>query len=144
MNLLRCAFNVTFGKFLDCIIWHKGIEIDQIKIKVIWEMPPPNNLKKLQGLQERFTSIRWFISNLASRCHPFSHLMKKGAPFKWNDSREKIFHSIKKYLSSLSMLGTLVFGKPVLLYIAVQEHSLVALCAQENREDKERAFHYSS
>jgi len=37
-----------------------------------------------------------------------------------------------------------VSGKPLILYIVAQEHSLGALCAQENSEGKERALYYLS
>jgi len=36
------------------------------------------------------------------------------------------------------------FRKPLILYIASQEKSLGALCAQENEERKERALYYLS
>ena len=35
MNPLKCAFGVTSGKFLGFIVRHRGIEIDQAKIKAI-------------------------------------------------------------------------------------------------------------
>ena len=77
MNPLKCAFGVTSEKFLGFIVHHKGIEIDQSKIKVIQEMPEPNNLREFCGLQGCLEYIRRFISNLAGCCHPFSHFMKK-------------------------------------------------------------------
>ena len=86
-------------------------------------MPPSRNLKELRGLQGRLAYIRRFISNLVDCFHPFSHLMKKGAPFEWDDSCQNAFDSIKRYLSSLPILGAPVPGKPLLLYIAAQECS---------------------
>lgn len=41
MNPLKCAFGVTFGKFLGFVVRYQGIEIDPTKIKAIMEMPPP-------------------------------------------------------------------------------------------------------
>jgi len=35
MNPIKCAFGVTFGKFLGFIAHYRGIEIDQFKIKAI-------------------------------------------------------------------------------------------------------------
>jgi len=78
MNPLKCAFDVTSVKFVGFLVHHRGIEIDQSKVKVIQEMPEPKNLRELCELQGRLAYIRRFISNLAGRCHPFSHLMKKG------------------------------------------------------------------
>jgi len=82
------------------------------------------------------------MSNLASHCHPFSHLIKKGPSFEWDESCENAFKSIKKYLSSPPVLGAPIPGKPLILYITAQETSLAALCAQENDERKERALYY--
>jgi len=144
MNPLKCAFGVTSGKFLGFVVQHQGIEIDQAKVKAIQDMPEPKNLKELRGLQGRLAYIRRFISNLAGHCHPFSHLMKKGTPFEWDESCKNAFRSIKKYLSSPPVLGAPIPSKPLILYIAAQERPLGALCAQENEEGKERALYYLS
>ncbi|CAM8984212.1 unnamed protein product [Rhodiola kirilowii] len=144
MNPLKCAFGVTSGKFLGFVVTHRGIEIDQTKIKAIQEMPEPRSLKELRGLQGRLAYIRRFISNLAGRCQPFSHLMKKDAPFVWDDKCRKAFDSIKKYLSTAPVLGAPIPGKPLILYVAAQEKSLGAMCAQETDERKERPLYYLS
>ncbi|CAL8116470.1 unnamed protein product [Prunus armeniaca] len=115
MNPLKCAFGVTLGKFLGFIVKHRGIEVDQTKIKAI------------QG-----------------RCQPFSRLMKKDAPFVWDEACHNAFESIKKYLSSSPLLGAPIPGKPLILYITAQERSIGALLAQENESHKEQALYYLS
>jgi len=126
VNPLKCPFGVMLGKFLGFIIRHKGIKINQAKVRAIQDMPPPRNLKELQGLQGRLAYTRRFISNLADRCHPFSHLMKKGAPFEWDDACQSAFNSIKRYLSSPLVFGVPIPNKPLLLYITAQKCSLGA------------------
>ena len=44
MNPRKCASGVTSKKFLSFIVRHRGIEIDQSKIKAIQKMPEPKNL----------------------------------------------------------------------------------------------------
>ncbi|KAB2600252.1 S2-RNase [Pyrus ussuriensis x Pyrus communis] len=144
MNPLKCAFGVTSGKFLGFIVKHRGIEVDQSKIKAIQSMPEPRNLHELKSLQGRLAFIRRFISNLAGRCQPFSRLMKKDVPFVWDKACHNAFESIKKYLSSPPVLGAPVPGKPLILYIAAQENSIGALLAQENESQKEGALYYLS
>nr|XP_009592270.1 uncharacterized protein LOC104089138 [Nicotiana tomentosiformis] len=51
MNLLKCAFGVTSGKFLDFIVRHRGIEIDQAKVDDILKMPEPKDIHELKSLQ---------------------------------------------------------------------------------------------
>ncbi|KAM1343604.1 hypothetical protein ACFX2F_007784 [Malus domestica] len=144
MNLLKCAFGITSGKFLGFIVKHRGIEMDQSKIKAIQSMPEPRNLHELKSLQGRLAFIRRFISNLAGRCQPFSRLMKKDVPFVWDKACNNVFESIKKYLSSPPVLGAPVLGKPLILYIVAQESSVGALLAQENESQKEGALYYLS
>ncbi|CAM9002438.1 unnamed protein product [Rhodiola kirilowii] len=57
MNPLKCAFGVTSRKFLGFVVTHRGIEIDQTKIKAIQEMPEPKSLKELRGLQGQLAYI---------------------------------------------------------------------------------------
>jgi len=137
MNPLKCVFGVTSRKFMRFIIHHRGIEIGQSNIKAIREMPEPNNLRELQGLQGRLAYIRRFTSNLAGCCHPFCHFMKKCALFEWNELCHTALKKIKEYLFHPSVLGAPNPRKPLMLYIAAQEKSLGTLCVQENAEGKE-------
>ncbi|XP_019240297.1 PREDICTED: uncharacterized protein LOC109220284 [Nicotiana attenuata] len=144
MNPLKCAFGVTSGKFLGFIVRHRGIEVDPAKIDAIQKMPRPKNLRELQNLQGNLAFIRRFISNLAGRCQPFNHLLRKDIPFHWDQLCQNAFESIKTYLLNPPVLGAPMLGKLLILYIAAQERSLGALLAQENEEGKEQALYYLS
>ncbi|XP_057461067.1 uncharacterized protein LOC130751463 [Actinidia eriantha] len=144
MNPLKCAFGVTFGKFLGFIVRRRGIEIEQSKIEAILKMPEPRNIHELKSLQGRLAYLRRFISNLAGRCQPFSRLMKKGIPFEWDETCNNAFKSIKAYLIKPPVLVAPIPGRPLVLYIAAQERSVGALLAQENDEGKENALYYLS
>ncbi|XP_020082008.1 uncharacterized protein LOC109705667 [Ananas comosus] len=144
MNPLKCAFGVYSGKFLGFIVRHRGIEIDPAKIKAIMELPPPKNLKQLRSFQGRLAYIRRFISNLSGRIKPFSKLVKKDAPFIWDDDCQTAFDDIKKYLLSPPVLAAPIHGRPLILYTAALEGSLGALLAQNNEEGKESALYYLS
>ncbi|KAG9446452.1 hypothetical protein H6P81_012580 [Aristolochia fimbriata] len=137
MNPLKCAFGVSSGKFLGFVVTHRGIEIDQTKINVIQQMPEPKTLSELKSLQGHLAYIRRFISNLAGRCQPFSHLMKKDTPFEWDESCRRAFQNIKDYLMKPPVLMAPTSGKHLLLYFAAQEKSLGALLAQNDDQGKE-------
>ena len=138
MNPLKCAFGVSLGKFLGFVVRHRGISIDQSKINAILNMPEPKNIYELKSLQGKLAYIRRFISNLAGRCQPFSHLMKKNVPFEWDEVCSNAFKSIKTYLLSSPVLKALILGRPLILYISAQEQSLGVLLAQKNEEGKEK------
>jgi hypothetical protein len=144
MNPLKYAFAVQSGLFLGFVVRHRGIEIEPKKIKAILNMPPPCNLKELRALQGKLAYIRRFISNLSGRIQPFSCLMKKGAPFVWDEGCQRGFDDIKKYLLNPPVLAAPVKGRPLILYIAAQPTSIGALLAQHNDEGKEVACYYLS
>jgi len=64
--------------------------------------------------------------------------------FYWNEVYTNAFNKIKKYLLNPFVLQTLVPGKPLILYITAQIHSLGVLLAQQNDEGKESALYYLS
>ncbi|KAI5340149.1 hypothetical protein L3X38_019423 [Prunus dulcis] len=124
MNPLKCAFGVTSGKFLGFIVKHRGIEVDQTKIKVIRDMPERRNLCELKILQGRIAFIRRFISNLAGRCQPFSRLMKKDVPFVWDEACHNAFESIKMYLLSSPLSGAHISGKQLKFTLRLKKDQL--------------------
>ncbi|XP_019261758.1 PREDICTED: uncharacterized protein LOC109239622 [Nicotiana attenuata] len=81
---------------------------------------------------------------MAGRCQPFSHVMKKGVPFEWDQAFKNAFESIKSYLMKSPVLATPILGKPLILYISAQERSVGALLTQGNNEGRENVLYYLS
>lgn len=47
LNLGRCAFSVSVGKFLGSMLSQRGIEANPEKVRAIIEMQPPRNTKEV-------------------------------------------------------------------------------------------------
>ena len=47
LNLAKCAFEVSIGKFLGFIVNSRGIEANPDKIKAVLDMLPPSNVKQV-------------------------------------------------------------------------------------------------
>ena len=47
LNLTKCAFGVSAGKFLGFIVNSRRIEANPDKIKVVLDMQPPSNTKEI-------------------------------------------------------------------------------------------------
>ena len=62
LNLAKCAFGVSAGKFFGFIVNNRGIEADLDKIKVVLDMPPPSSIKEVQRLIGRIAVLSRFIS----------------------------------------------------------------------------------
>jgi hypothetical protein len=84
MNLLKCAFGVTSGRFLGFIVHEHNIQIDPKKIESVGKIGEPvcKNVQKLLG---KTNYLRCFISNLAGRVDSLLPLvgLKHEEEFTW-------------------------------------------------------------
>ena len=71
LNLAKCAFGVSAGKFLGFIVNSRGIEANPYKIKVVLDMLPPSNVKEIQRLTGRIVALSRFVSKASDKCQPF-------------------------------------------------------------------------
>ena len=71
LNLAKCAFGVSAGKFLGFIVNNRGIEANPDKIKAVLDMLPPSNIKDIQRLTGRIVALSRFVSRASDKCRPF-------------------------------------------------------------------------
>ena len=83
LNPSKCAFGVSFGKFLEFMVSHKGIKANPDKIQAILNMEPPRNIKEVQSFTERVVALNRFVSKATDKCLPFFKVLKKA--FEWTN-----------------------------------------------------------
>ena len=81
LNLGKCAFGVTVGKFLGFMVSQRGIEANLDKIWVIMEIVPPRNMKEVQSLNGKIAALNKFVLRATDKCLPFFRTLKKS--FEW-------------------------------------------------------------
>jgi hypothetical protein len=77
LNLTKCAFGVSSGKFLGYLVSQRGIEANPEKVRAVLEMQPPRTTKQLQQLTGRIAALNRFISRSIDKCLPFFKILKK-------------------------------------------------------------------
>ena len=87
MNPLKCAFGVSFGKFLGFLVHSRGIDVNP----AIATMKPPTTVKELKSFLGKVLYIRRFIPGLASITSTFAKLLKTGQNFKWGEAQQTAF-----------------------------------------------------
>jgi hypothetical protein len=123
INLLKCVFGVSAGKFLEFIIHEQGIEIDPMKIESINKVQSPqckNNMQKFLG---KLSYLRRFIFNLSQKISAFAPLLrlKNEARLTWGADQQRAFDDIEKYLSSLPVMKEPIVRIPFRLYITAED-----------------------
>ena len=91
MNPFKCAFGVSFGKFLVFLVHSWGIDMDSAKATTIATMRPPTTVKELKNFLGKVSYIRRFIPRLASITSAFTKLLKKGQSFEWGEAQQTTF-----------------------------------------------------
>ena len=135
LNPAKCAFGVSAEKFLGFIVNNRGIEANPDKIKVVLDMPPPSNIKKVQRLTGRIAALSRFVSKASDKCKPLFQVLNKA--FSWDTHCEEAFLALKTYLSSPPVLVSPSEGELLTLYLAVSDFSTSTVLIR----DKDRVQH---
>ena len=77
LNPSKCAFEVSFGKFLDFMVSQRGIEANSKKVRAILEMSSPKMIKEVQSLMGRVAALNRFVSKATDKCLPFFKTLKQ-------------------------------------------------------------------
>lgn len=107
-------------------------------------MEAPKTLKQLRGLQGRFQSIRRFIAQLADKHNPYSHLLRKGVAYQWDNKCEEAFNKIKEYMLTPLVLMPPIPRNPLILYVSAIASTLGDLLSQHDENGTKRAIYYNS
>ena len=129
LNLAKCAFGVSAGKFLGFIVNNRGIEVNPDKIKAVLDMPPPSNMKEVQRLTGRIAALSRFVSKANDKCQPFFQVLKKA--FQWDAHYAEAFSVLNTYLSSPPILVSPSEGELLTLYLTVSDFSTSAVLIRD-------------
>jgi hypothetical protein len=84
-------------------------------------LPPPRNIRQLQGLQGNPNFLRQFIVNYANLTKGFMRILKKDTLFIWDERAHESFDALKKALVSTPLLKPPDYSRDYFLYITASE-----------------------
>jgi hypothetical protein len=142
LNPQKCIFCIRLGHLLGFLASNTGIMVDPLKVEVILRLPPPYNIRQLQGLQGKDNFLHQFIVNYANMTKGFMCLLKKETLFIWDDRAHESFDSLKKDLVSMPMLKPPYYSIYYFLYITAFEGTIGMVLVQEYDELHEHVFYY--
>ncbi|XP_050216005.1 uncharacterized protein LOC126667079 [Mercurialis annua] len=107
-------------------------------------MCSPRTETEVRGFLGMLQYISMFIAKLTSVCAPIFKLLKKSQSMIWSEQCQEAFDRIKEYLSNPPILKPPKSGKPLTLYLSIEEQSMGAMLAQEDVGYVEHAVYYLS
>ena len=141
LNLGKCAFGVTAGKFLGFMVSQRGVEANPDKIRAIMEMAPPRNVKEVQNLNGKVAALNRFVSRATDKCLPFFSTLKRS--FEWTVECQQAFEELKAYLSSPPLLSFSQSGEELFLYLAVSPTVVSAALVREEERVQKPVYYVS-
>ena len=124
LNVSKCSFGVSLGKFPGYMITHRGIKVNPNQIKAISSLHPPWNPKEEKKLTRMAAALNRFISRSVDRCRPFFQLLHKWKDFHWTEKCVVAFEGLKQYLSNPPILSRPEKEEVLYAYLAVTDYAV--------------------
>nr|KAJ0204572.1 hypothetical protein LSAT_V11C500280930 [Lactuca sativa] len=102
-------------------ITKEGIQPNPSKIKDLLETNPPRNLKEMQGLNGKITTLECFISKSANKAMPLFQTLKgciDKSNFRWTGEAEQALEPLNTTLRKLPMLASPIPCEKLSIYLA--------------------------
>jgi len=122
LNRAKCVFGVEGEKFLWFMLTHRGIEANPDKCVAISSMRSPTNLKEVQRLLGRLTSLSRFLPRMTKKIRPILEVLRKVNRFKWDNRCKEAFNEIKTVVSSTPIFEKHKTRCSINLFTSLVEH----------------------
>ena len=144
LNPVKCAFEVSVGRFLGFMMTQRGIEANPSQLKAILESPTPSSRKEVQQLTSILAALERFISRFTDRLKPFFAALRRANRVGWNEECDRAFTQIKQYLAEPPILASPDTGKTLFVYLAVSDTAVSAALFKESEDEKQRHVFFVS
>uniref|UniRef100_A0A2N9JBM4 Uncharacterized protein n=1 Tax=Fagus sylvatica TaxID=28930 RepID=A0A2N9JBM4_FAGSY len=146
LNPNKCAFGVTSRENYWASLSAAGeSRLILQRFKLYEACPHQRTEKEIRSFLGRINYIARFIAQLTATCEPLFKLLRKDVKIKWTEDCQKAFDKIKEYLLNPPILVPPTPGRPLILYLTVQEASMGCMLGQQDETGrKEQAIYYLS
>lgn len=145
----KCDFWMKEVNFLGHNIFKKGIYVDPTKKQTILEWSTPKTVMDIQSSLRLEGYYQRFIKDFSLIAIPMTKLMKKDIKFIWDEKYEESFQTLKKMLTSTSVLtlpdrndGFVIFSdsSKLRLACALMHHGKVVVYALRQAKVHEQNY----
>jgi hypothetical protein len=103
-NLEKCIFRMDRVSFLGHVVTPQGIEVDETKIEAIKSWPTPQSITQVRSFLGLAGFYCRFVKDFSTITVPLHELMKKGVVFRWGQTQEESFATLKDKVTHAPLL----------------------------------------
>ncbi|PNX96063.1 hypothetical protein L195_g019264 [Trifolium pratense] len=132
LNWEKCHFMVREGIVLGHKISSRGIEVDQAKIEVIKDLPPPLNVKGVRSFLGHAGFYHRFIKDFSKISKPLSSLLVKDVSFNFDNDCLNAFNILKEKLVIAPVIVAPQWDLPFELMCDASDYAVGAVLGQHH------------
>ena len=144
IDIAKCEFETKRTKYLGLIVTPDGIQMDTEKVKTIVEWKEPPGVKDLQKFLGFANFYRRFIKDFSKHTQPLTNLLKKGIPWRWEDSHKQAFAQLKVAFTSAPVLAFFDYNRKSVLETDASDWASGGVLSQYDDEGRLRPVAYFS
>ena len=143
LKVEKCEFATEEVAYLGHVISKNGVKPDPDKIRAIENFQRPRKVRDLRGWLGLTSYYRRFVKSYSQIAKPLNLLLKKNAPFVWNEDCEISFNELKQKLVTPPILSHFKPGCEIILYVDACDYSMGCVLSQI-QDGKEVVISYNS
>lgn len=144
LKLEKCTFLRSQIKFLGHRVDRDGIHTLDDKVRAVTNFPTPSNADQIRSFIGLAGFYRQFIKDFSKIAQPLTVMLKKDAPFTWNETQQTAFDTLKRALSTAPVLAFPNFQKDFILFTDASDVGIGAVLTQTDENGKSRAIAFAS
>ncbi|XP_031247644.1 uncharacterized protein LOC116105351 [Pistacia vera] len=123
-------FMVQEGIVLGHVVFKKGIAVDNAKVELISQLPPPSSVKQIRSFLGHTGFYRCFIQNFSKIFKPLCDLLAKDVTFVFYDSCMIAFTILKQALTTAPIMQPLDWNLPFEVMCDTLDYAIGAVLDQ--------------
>ncbi|MBW0526921.1 hypothetical protein O181_066636 [Austropuccinia psidii MF-1] len=117
-------------EYLGYVVSSEGLKMDQAKVQLILNLPPPRNLKALQSFLGFANFYRRFIKNYSKKISSLTSFLKKDSCFPLNKEALRQFHQLKEAFTIAPIISHFDPSLPTIVETDASDYTLGAVLSQ--------------
>lgn len=105
LNKDKCEFNKTELIFMGHTLSHRGLKIDENKVRAVMATEKPKNPSEVKSFLGLVNFCSKFIANFATLAEPLRKLTRKDVVWQWTEEQQRAFDTLKQSLVSTDVMA---------------------------------------
>ena len=144
LNLSKCTFGEAEVKFLGHLVSEKGCRPDPKNVEAVRKMRPPKTVKEVRRYLGMCGFYRKHIPDFAKIAAPLYELTKKEVDFKWTETCQASFETLKISLVEAPVLARAKVSQPFIVTTDASQTHVGGVLSQIQEDGSDRPIGYFS